>query len=211
MLIGLGHKMRVGKDTVADILVKKHGFIQLSFAKALKNMALEVDPVIFSVPAVNVGGGHGRLAHLVATEGWDNAKRYPEVRRFLQALGVSARNILDEDIWVQTVLGQLAEGTGANWGPDVVITDVRFPNEVEAIANADKYEGLYNGKLVRVDRPNLPTVGSNNHESETALDGFDGWDYVLVNDGLLTALPRKVDDMLIELRRPKEPAKDGDA
>ena len=37
MIIGLGYKARVGKDTVGDYLVKNHGFVRLGFADALKN------------------------------------------------------------------------------------------------------------------------------------------------------------------------------
>jgi hypothetical protein len=204
MLIGLGYKMHVGKDTVADILKDRHGYLKLSFAAALKDMAMKIDPVIFSPPAVNVGGGHGRLAHLVATEGWDAAKRYPEVRRFLQALGVSARDTFGEEIWIEKV----ADRVDSSPSTDFVVTDVRFPNEVAAIRTMG-------GKVVRVDRPGLGTSQYGTHVSETALDGYGGWDYILSNDGLLTALPGKVEDMLIDLnvarRQDGDLPPDGDA
>ena len=36
MIIGITGKKGVGKDTLADYLVKEHGFVKLSFAKYLK-------------------------------------------------------------------------------------------------------------------------------------------------------------------------------
>ena len=39
MIIGLSGKKRVGKDTVADYLVSKYGFIKYSFADPIKAVA----------------------------------------------------------------------------------------------------------------------------------------------------------------------------
>jgi hypothetical protein len=62
--------------------------------------------------------------------------------------------------------------------PNWVITDVRFPNEAEAI----KKRG---GKVISVVRPGHMDTG--NHPSETALDGYN-FDYVMYNDGSLESL-----------------------
>ena len=64
----------------------------------------------------------------------------------------------------------------------VVIDDVRFPNEVEMIQRLG-------GKVIRIDRPG---PAESTHASEIELDGFDGWDGVIVNDGTLGELEEKV-------------------
>ena len=63
-------------------------------------------------------------------------------------------------------------------GTPVVLTDVRFPNEAEAIQAAG-------GRLVRVVRPGQDT--SDQHISETALDDLVA-DVEIQNDGTLDEL-----------------------
>lgn len=74
--------------------------------------------------------------------------------------------------------------------PKWIISDVRFPNEARAIKER-------NGVLIRVERP-CPTCKKykdsfesrycsnpyhiNSHESETALDNWKDWDYMIKND-----------------------------
>jgi hypothetical protein len=185
MLIGLGHYARTGKDSVASVLVKEHGFTRVAFADALKELALRADPLIYSNAMVNVATGRGHLKQVVHANGWENAKnQFPEVRKFLQNLGVAAREVFGEDIWVVTAFADFI-GT-----KDVVVTDVRFPNEFTTI------QGLL-GKLVLVSRPGYGPV--NQHVSETGLEDYE-WDYEFQNNGSLDDLPAKVASMLEALK-----------
>lgn len=179
MIVGLGHKLGVGKDTAAKELAE-HGFHRVAFADQLKTVALDLDPLIHMLagPALVV-----RLAELVRQVGWGSAKRIPDVRRTLQVLGVSARERLGPDVWVDAAWSRVNAITEN--GESVVVTDVRFPNEAGRIRRAG-------GILVRIDRPEAPT---SDHESESALDDFE-WDHVVVNDGTPEALGRKVADAL---------------
>ena len=60
----------------------------------------------------------------------------------------------------------------SNW----IITDVRFPNEAQAIKDRG-------GILIRINRDNgTRAIDVNAHLSETALDDYDGFDYVIDND-----------------------------
>jgi len=71
--------------------------------------------------------------------------------------------------------------------PNWIITDVRFPNEFDAV----KAKG---GLVIRVNRPGHGTsmvALANAHPSETALDGHD-FDHVIENDGNLEDLKKKV-------------------
>ena len=89
----------------------------------------------------------------------------------LRAVPASVR--ASSDVWVDALMGRIT-------GP-TVITDVRFPNEVTAIAN-------HGGIVVRVVRPGVcPARG---HISETSLDDLDL--PVIVNDGSLDELRRSL-------------------
>lgn len=168
MLIGIGSNMRVGKDSAAQGLMRDLGFRRVGFADALKDVAMKADPMVIPQQmAVNVGIGHGRLAWVVKGSGWEDAKnKFPEVRTFLQRLGLAIRETLGEDIWVRHVL------EGVKPGENVVIPDVRFENEAEAIKDAG-------GLLIRINRPGY---GKGSHVSETALEDFQDWDLVWDND-----------------------------
>ena len=162
MIIGLSGYARSGKDEVAKILVEDYGFTRLAFADKIRQLLLAIDPSL----------GGPKLSTIVAEYGWDVAKSKTEVRELLQHLGVAARNLIDEHIWITTVLNQIEE-TDKNY----VITDVRFENEATAIK-------LIGGEIWRVRR-------TNNHISENALDEYH-FDQILKNEGSLDDLQNLV-------------------
>lgn len=93
----------------------------------------------------------------------------------LQKVGVARRNV-DTDVWVRALYHTLAERR-----PEVaIITDMRFPNEVAMVHEMGGYavkveRRLSDGRLFRTqDR-------DPDHSSETALDGFDGFNAVIDN------------------------------
>lgn len=166
-LIGLSGKKRAGKDTFAGGLIAR-GATRVAFADPLKEAVLKVDPIIGRPPFPGVLSPQDdvRLSTYVGALGWERAKTHPEVRRLLQEYGVAIREI-DPAFWVRTGLMRAVSIDGP-----VVVTDVRFPNEAEAISSAG-------GVLVRIDRPGL--VSDDSHLSETALDDYP-FDLVVVND-----------------------------
>lgn len=181
-LIGLTGRKRTGKDSVADALSASAGYARASFADAVREAALDLDPWIpeyvdrYSPPVWR------RLSDVVALYGWEEAKdRIPEVRRTLQRLGTDVVRKLDSELWVEYGL----ERAGLIEGP-VVFTDCRFPNEADAIRAAG-------GIIVRVVRPGLPDDGDK-HESETALDDYPV-DVTIRNDSTLTALHDRARDL----------------
>lgn len=179
-LIGLTGYANSGKDTVAEILVREHGFKRYAFADKLREMVYAINPHVRwgeheGIPLVD------RLADIVDADGWDKAKReIPEVRELLQRVGVWHRENLGEWVWVNLVKDQwLADGQ-----PDAVITDVRFPNEARFVRN-------YRGHVVRIHRPGVGPV--NGHVSEA--QDFDVHSEIL-NDGNLEDLAIAVDDLV---------------
>ena len=128
------------------------------------------------------------------------------VRELLQILGTEAmRNSLHPDTWVnalmcyyiksddklirttEDLLEEWEEGSFPNW----IITDMRFPNEMQSI----KANG---GITIRVVRPNYKEVPLDLHPSETALDGVT-FDYEIINDGTLEDLVKKVEDIILHI------------
>lgn len=92
------------------------------------------------------------------------------VREFLQKLGTDAmRNGLHPNTWVNATFANYKPGE-SKW----IITDVRFPNEAEAIENRD-------GVLLRINR----NTDTGDHPSETALDHY-GFKHVIENKGTMT-------------------------
>jgi hypothetical protein len=105
MIIGLTGYARVGKDTVANILVKDFGFTRIAFADPIRDLLFEMNPLVNGV----------RVQDMVK-----------EVRRLLQNLGVGARNLFGPTFWVDQAMRKI-------YDPDknFVITDVRFINEAD--------------------------------------------------------------------------------
>lgn len=181
-LIGLMGQKRSGKDTVALHLVGRHGFARVAFADRLKAAALDLNPYAGMVPTPGaLAPWHPtRLRDVVDARGWEGAKEIPEVRRTLQRLGVAMRNV-QHDVWVAATMRDVYAA-----GDDVVVTDVRFPNEAEMVRKMGGY-------LVRVDRPGLPD--DDGHVSEHAWRSIVP-DFVVNNDGDLEDLRFAVYDLM---------------
>ncbi|MDH6625737.1 hypothetical protein M2271_003548 [Streptomyces sp. LBL] len=179
MNIGIIGRARVGKDTAGAWFVDERGYRRVAFADVLKDAALKVDPYVDYDSWVDHEGDRQehwdmvRLSEVVEDEGWEIAKETPEVRRVLQELG-SAMRAVDEDIWIRPVLTKAIEANDA--GVPVVVTDVRYPNEVDALKRA----GF---RLLHINRPGIPHL---DHESERL--GPEAAHYLAQNDGDLPQL-----------------------
>jgi hypothetical protein len=152
--IGLVGKAQSGKSTVGLHLVERYGYRSLAFADPLRDMASAINPIVGTMRAT-------RYNEVLDLYGYNEAKvRFPEVRRFLQVLGTEGgREVLGDTVWVDAAVRK-AQAIGS----PCVFTDVRFPNEADAVrANG--------GVVVRIVRPSLvpdPAVAS--HASETLQD-----------------------------------------
>lgn len=80
MLIGISGKMRSGKDTVANYIIKKYGFEHVKFSKG-------INEIYDKYHYIEDGGVKPRLA--------------------LQGIGQGLRAILGEDMWVNYTLSEV--------------------------------------------------------------------------------------------------------
>lgn len=175
-LIGLIGRAGAGKDTFAAALAPL-GYQRVAFADALKASAYSADPLVELAPY----GPVRRLSYVVDAVGWDDAKtRYPDVRRFLQRHGVAMRDAVP-GCWVDIARRKIDALIAA--GNHVVVTDVRFADEVAMIQQAD-------GLVVSIHRPGAGLAGDNAaHVSETGVDTFIP-DMLIANTGTLDDLAR---------------------
>lgn len=122
-------------------------------------------------------------------------------RLLLQLIGTDCiRNIIHPDAWVNSTMSEYkpnygdsmteaVKGIGSDISyPSWIITDLRFPNEADAIRKKG-------GLLIRVERPSI--VSSDSHPSETSLDNYKLFDKIIINDGNISSLIEKVKQILI--------------
>ncbi len=168
MLIGLSGYARSGKDTVAELLCLNYGYKRVSFADPMRQALYVLSPKLDNIV---------RLSEYVDDYGWDVAKQNQEVRRLLQVFGTEVgRKMFGSDFWVDMALKDLDSSS------QVVISDVRFPNEAQAIAKLG-------GFIWRINRKNHSAV--NGHASEHAMDNYL-FNHVIYNDGTLDDLSDEV-------------------
>ena len=193
MIIGICGLIGSGKGTVADILVEQHNFEKLSFADKLKD---------------GVSSVFGWNRQMLEGDTDDSRKWREETDKFwteetgetitprliLQLFGTDCmRNGYFDGIWVSLVKQKIIDNPDTNW----VIPDVRFPNEVKMIQNAQ-------GEVWQVRRGELPgwfiDKRDNNidpltvHASEWAwIDRDESFEQIIQNDDSLEELLKKIE------------------
>jgi len=134
-------------------------------------------------------------------------------RTLLQILGTECgRDIIHPNIWVNSLMNEyqiiggklISPEEGEEWTskyheyPNWIITDCRFPNELEAVKN----KGGITIKVVRPHGYTNPDTGEykevpiSYHSSEIALDDSK-FDYTIYNDGTIDELIEKVRSILV--------------
>lgn len=142
MIFGISGFIGSGKGTVATYLTDHHGFRKDSFAASLK----DVCSAIFGWPRDLLEGEtvESRAWREQVDEWWSSKLNIPNFspRSALQLVGTNAlRNNLSEELWTSSLENRIRK----NPSQHVVISDVRFPNEVKFIQDQG-------GIMIRVKR-----------------------------------------------------------
>jgi hypothetical protein len=141
MIIGFVGFIGSGKDTAADYLVNFHGFRRDSFANTLKDAVANVfgwDRVLLEGRTTEAREWREQI-----DPWWADRLDMPDLtpRLMLQLWGTEVcRNGFHDDIWIASLENKMRKTSD-----NIVISDVRFPNEILAIKNAG-------GQVVRVVR-----------------------------------------------------------
>ena len=180
MIIGLTGYAQSGKDTVAKILVENYGYTRVAFADKIREFLYDMNPMVDNIAFEPIF-----LRDRVDRDGWEMAKKNPHVRRALQNAGVAARKTFGEDFWVNEVLKTIDPAD------NIVITDVRFTNEAEAIKLISQFTGV-ESQVWRIKRIGVDAV--NAHVSESQMDDYPV-DQIFTNNGSIEDL-----DLMIKTR-----------
>ena len=225
LIIGLSGLAGSGKDFVANLLVNNHGFVKIALADPLKRICQEVfdfsDDQLFG-PSEKRNEPDKRyftgktIGSAVEKDSpiYEDSKIYLTPRFALQTLGTDWGRTCYPEVWTNytmRVANKLLSGQGWQYDPrhglwqepevfndinGVVISDIRFRNEMEAVKN-------HGGKVVRIKRDKSTTLSglasqhSSEQEQKEILDSE--FDYVLNNQENLSLLTQEISDMLGKL------------
>lgn len=186
-VIGLGGRLRAGKDCIADHLVAEHGFKKIGMSDSLHQALLALDPIIECMDEAM--GGETRYSEAIKKYGYTATKaNFPEARALLQRLGTEVgRDMIGVNTWVNITAQTIDNFLYAD--QPVVVTGIRFMNELRMI---DQFAG----RSWWVDRPDETADASiAAHASENGVQPLD-FDSIILNDGSLADLYRKVNSLL---------------
>jgi hypothetical protein len=206
LIIGLSGLIGSGKNTAADYLKRSHGYTQLAFADALKDTVGN----IFRWPRHLLEGDtdESRIFRETIDQWWSQRlgiKNFTP-RYALQHIGTDVfRQHFSDSIWILSVESKIADLQ--EHGYSVVVTDVRFPNEMSALRSLgarsllispvqkpawyDVARGFSSYNLIQGMRELYPQV----HESEYAWVQ-EQFDAEIVNSGTINDFYDRVEEQL---------------
>jgi hypothetical protein len=211
MIIGICGFIGSGKDTVADYLVNFHEFRRESFANTLKDACAAV----FGWDRTMLEGRtkEAREWREQVDPWWAERLNMPNLtpRWILQYWGTEVcRKSFHDDIWIASLQNKIRTSKDS-----VVISDCRFPNEIQAIKDAG-------GSILWVKRGALPewyndacdmnagpkctnwSLASTRmaergiHASETAWLGTK-FDHIIDNNGSIDDLYNQIKNLVLDL------------
>lgn len=213
MIIGVCGFAGSGKDTAADYLVNFCHFRRESFANTLKDAV----SAVFGWDRTLLEGRtkEAREWREQVDPWWAERLSMPTLtpRWVLQYWGTEVcRRGFHDDIWIASLENKLRDSRD-----NVVISDCRFPNEIQSIRNAG-------GKIIWITRGELPDWYDTAlqayrghdwalqelrmrkiHSSETAWVGTD-FDHVVDNNGSIDHLYQQVATLIISDEVPLPPS-----
>ena len=206
MIIGISGKARSGKNVFAEFLAKAlfkktgKGYVLMAYADELKAMAQREFDLSWDQLWGNEKEALDKRYFKSKLEGGlpymtPVPDSYWTGREIMQSLGEFYRSI-NPNFWVGKLFSIIDEKEYKN----VIVTDVRYPNEVDPILKKSGYH-------IRIERPSADKIHGSNHASETSLDEPYKVDIAVVNNGTLELLDitaAETADAILKLEKFKE-------
>ncbi|WP_206529604.1 AAA family ATPase [Brevibacillus sp. SYP-B805] len=181
--LALTGRMRSGKDSVAAYLASQYGFARFAFGDGIRKVCRELFP--------------------------DQMAQARKPRALLQGVGQAMR-AFDEDVWIRQCLEEIEGEIGyyeahGYHGPNVVITDLRQPNEYARL----RAEGFVIIRVNASDETRIQRMidagdefddDTLTHDTEQHVDSF-AVDYEIDNNGSLADLYAQVDEIMVDINR----------
>ena len=168
-------KANAGKDTTCDLI---NNYIKL---KGLKSVNLQFSSYI--------------KMYAKTISGW-NGDEDTKPRTLLQELGTDIiRKNIDNLFFIKRIIGDIK--VYSYYCDVITISATRMPEEIESI-----YNNFKNVIRINIKRPNFESKLNSKekmHITETALDGYGSYDYILENDGTIEDLNKKVKKIVDEV------------
>lgn len=147
MILGITGFKGSGKDTFAQPFIDS-GFHQLRFADPLKAMLRAMLLDAGTEPSLIHEMIEGNSKEIPFTVLGDQTPRFA-----MQTLGTEWRNLLHKELWTRIMARKLMFAPKQQ---SVIITDVRFPHEVDCLK-------AFGGKIIKIYRKSCQVT---NHDSE---------------------------------------------
>lgn len=205
MIIGLTGKKRSGKDTAANYFVAK-GFIKIELARPLKIWLAQINPVL-PFPYMSSGNTTVLLYYIMVfiknrrVPRYDDIIKYipedivkdafPYIRYLLQYTGTELVVNNDKYFWVNIVINEIKKYQDYT---NIVISDIRFNHEVEALQK--EFKKL---SIIEITRDVNLDVNSN-HISELGIDR-KYINYTVSNDSQVVSLYNNLQICLDKIMR----------
>ncbi len=167
LIFVISGKAQAGKDTTGDI-IKEHleskglKIAKIAYAKYIKGYAIDYF-------------------------GWDG-KEENKPRDLFQMLGTEIRTTFNKPNFFVDRMKEDIEIL-SNFFDGFVLSDARLVNEIEMPKK--NFENVYAIRIIR-DIDNGLNVEQKKNLTETGLDNFSDYDYVIYNDGTIEELKKKV-------------------
>jgi hypothetical protein len=160
-IVALGHRRAVGKDTAAECLIEK-GWMAISFADHLKRSLSK----LYNIP---IEYFHRRDL---------KDQRIPALnaspRDLMISFGTDTRD-RDPDHWIRALHLSLLDMVSDAGVPGIVITDLRFPNELQ-------YLRRLGATTIRIDRRDVE-VSNDIADCALANEPDESFDHIIDNCG----------------------------
>lgn len=165
-LIGLAGRKQSGKSALADWLGREHRFTTLAFADPIKRA---IDDIVADV--LTNSDPDSVKPIIEGDKEWIIPQLGVSLRQLYQTLGTEwGRKLIHPDLWIMATMPFVDRMLKC--GSKIVIPDVRFPNEIDAIRKRG-------GAVIWIERGEIDL--SDDHISERSISMRDT-DHVITNN-----------------------------